>query len=189
MKRELITPAIETPISLIEAKANLNIEHSADDSVITRCIAAATDYAEKYTGRHLMPQAWRYYFDCFDNPLMLPSVPAESVANLNYFDENNVQQVLIENTDFYAVLVGVNPAVVPIGGVWPTSHNRPNAISIEVTSGYSGASAVPEGIKQAIHLLVGHWYENREAVIIGTISSALPLGVSETLNQYRVIGI
>jgi len=37
---------------------------------------------------------------------------------------------------------------------------------------------------QAVVLLVAHWYANREAVVIGTITSALPLGF-ERLLWYR----
>ncbi|WP_322614213.1 head-tail connector protein [Pseudomonas sp. BIC9C] len=39
-------------------------------------------------------------------------------------------------------------------------------------------------VEQAILLLVGHWYSNREAVVVGTISSAVPLAV-ERLLWYR----
>ncbi|QBF27457.1 phage gp6-like head-tail connector protein [Pseudomonas tructae] len=39
-------------------------------------------------------------------------------------------------------------------------------------------------VEQAILLLVGHWYANREAVVIGTISTAVPLAV-ERLLWYR----
>lgn len=39
-------------------------------------------------------------------------------------------------------------------------------------------------VQQAILLLVGHWYANREAVVIGTISTAIPLAV-ERLLWYR----
>ncbi|ROL64605.1 head-tail connector protein [Pseudomonas vranovensis] len=36
-------------------------------------------------------------------------------------------------------------------------------------------------VEQAILLLVGHWYANREAVVTGTISTAVPLAVERLL--------
>lgn len=39
-------------------------------------------------------------------------------------------------------------------------------------------------VEQAILLLVGHWYANREAVAVGTIATAMPLAV-ESLLWYR----
>ncbi|KPW88773.1 MULTISPECIES: head-tail connector protein [Pseudomonas syringae group] len=36
-------------------------------------------------------------------------------------------------------------------------------------------------IRQAVLLLVGHWYANREAVVIGTITSEVPLAVDRLL--------
>ncbi|HEN8714179.1 MAG: phage gp6-like head-tail connector protein [Rhizobium sp.] len=39
-------------------------------------------------------------------------------------------------------------------------------------------------VEQAVLLLVGHWYANREAVAVGTIATAMPLAV-ERLLWYR----
>jgi uncharacterized phage protein (predicted DNA packaging) len=39
-------------------------------------------------------------------------------------------------------------------------------------------------VEQAILLLVGHWYSNREAVVVGGVPSAVPLAV-ERLLWYR----
>lgn len=36
-------------------------------------------------------------------------------------------------------------------------------------------------VEQAILLLVGHWYANREAVVIGTSASEVPLAVDRLL--------
>lgn len=43
-----------------------------------------------------------------------------------------------------------------------------------------------DAIRSAILLMVGHWYENREAVIVGTSASELPLAVERLLHPYRV---
>jgi uncharacterized phage protein (predicted DNA packaging) len=39
-------------------------------------------------------------------------------------------------------------------------------------------------VEQAVLLLVGHWYANREGVALGTISTVVPLAV-ERLLMYR----
>jgi uncharacterized phage protein (predicted DNA packaging) len=44
--------------------------------------------------------------------------------------------------------------------------------------------ALTPDVEQAILLLVGHWYANREAVVIGGTPSAVPLAV-ERLLWYR----
>ncbi len=41
--------------------------------------------------------------------------------------------------------------------------------------------AMTPDITQAILLLVGHWYANREAVVIGAVPSAVQLGVDRLL--------
>src|SRR5690606_3870606 len=49
-------------------------------------------------------------------------------------------------------------------------------------------STVPEPIKVAILLLVGHWYQNREAATAKSISE-LPYAVSALIAPYRRIEI
>ncbi len=44
--------------------------------------------------------------------------------------------------------------------------------------------ALTPDVWQAVVLLVAHWYANREAVVIGTITSSVPLGF-ERLLWYR----
>jgi hypothetical protein len=42
-------------------------------------------------------------------------------------------------------------------------------------------NCVPETIRTAMRLLVGHWYENREATVVGTTAAELPLAVESLL--------
>jgi len=48
---------------------------------------------------------------------------------------------------------------------------------------------VPEKVKSAIKLLVGHWYKNREAVVTGTVPRPLEMAVQSLLSQNRVIPV
>lgn len=48
---------------------------------------------------------------------------------------------------------------------------------------------MPDNIRQAIYMLVAHWYENREAVAVGTINSKVSLAAEDLLHQERVRGL
>ena len=41
--------------------------------------------------------------------------------------------------------------------------------------------ALTDDVKQAILLLVGHWYATRESVVVGTITAEVPMGVPALL--------
>jgi hypothetical protein len=60
---------------------------------------------------------------------------------------------------------------------------------IERQLGYSISAtypdAVPPPLHQAVCLLACHWYENREATLIGVTGQGLPLGVDEIVREYR----
>lgn len=44
---------------------------------------------------------------------------------------------------------------------------------------------VPADLKHAIKMLVGHFYENREASLVGISADELPLGFWDIVNQHR----
>lgn len=46
-------------------------------------------------------------------------------------------------------------------------------------------TAVPPALNQAVLMMVGHWYENREASLVGVNAQALPMSVSDIVNDYR----
>lgn len=60
--------------------------------------------------------------------------------------------------------------------------------AIDITGTGTGThfvGEVPQAIKQAMLLLIGHWYENREAVNIGSAANEFPLAVDALLAPYR----
>jgi uncharacterized phiE125 gp8 family phage protein len=57
---------------------------------------------------------------------------------------------------------------------------------IDFTAGYGSSGVdVPQPLRQAIRLLVTHWYEHRSAVTLGDAAAATPLGYRELVAPYR----
>lgn len=48
---------------------------------------------------------------------------------------------------------------------------------------------VDDAIRAAMLLLAGHWYANREAVVVGSINSALAYAVDSLIQPYRMYHI
>ena len=59
----LITPPAAEPVSLTEAKAQMRVDISDDDTIISSYIIAARRWVELVTGQRIMAQTWQYYLD------------------------------------------------------------------------------------------------------------------------------
>lgn len=59
---------------------------------------------------------------------------------------------------------------------------------LEGQLGYTIATQYPNGLPaldQTVMLIVGHFYTNREASIVGMSASEMPFGVSAAIDNYR----
>lgn len=56
---------------------------------------------------------------------------------------------------------------------------------IEGRYGGTGQEPIPPALVQAVSLLAAHWYENREASLIGISAQDLPFGVWAVVTEYR----
>lgn len=45
--------------------------------------------------------------------------------------------------------------------------------------------STPADLKEAIRLLTAHWYENREASLVGVAAQEIPYGIREIVREYR----
>jgi uncharacterized phiE125 gp8 family phage protein len=174
-------------ITTAEAKTHMRIDAADDDTYIAALIAAATNYAETYTGRQFVTATYQLCRDCFiNNGMFLGRSPAASVTSITYYDSSNEQQTL--STDVYELDSTVSPGrvVLKYSEDFPSITSRHNGIVITYTAGYGDADSVPEGIKAALKFMVAHWYENREPVVLGTIATELPFGVKSLLDIYKV---
>ena len=104
-----------------------------------------------------------------------------------YYDTNDTEYFI----DVYFVDTKSEPGriVLNSGNSWPSTTLRPaNGVCITFIAGYGDAATdVPKKIKQAMLLLIGHYYENREAVLsTGMNAVTVPLAVDSLLWQNRV---
>lgn len=191
MSLTIVTPPAEEPVTLTEAKNHLRVDLTDDDSLISALIVAAREHAEAITRRAFITQTLKLSLDAFpanNGPIYVPMPPLQSVNSLKYFDTDGVEQTLNEGTDYLVDNESEPGRITPAPDTgWPATQNRPNAVSVEFVAGFGDASKVPQGIKQAILLMVGHWYENREAVTMqGNNAGELPMAVDSLLMMHRI---
>jgi uncharacterized phiE125 gp8 family phage protein len=165
----LVALTYAEPLTKDEAKENLHVAHDADDPRIRALIIAAREFVEVWTGRSLVTQAITLKLDCFpsyedDYTIRLPRGPVSALTSIAYYDTNNVSQTL--SSSLYETALTSEPARIrPITTTtWPLTYDRLEAITVTYAAGYATPEAVPERIKQAMYLLVNHWYVNREPV-------------------------
>lgn len=195
----LVQPAVE-PVTLSEAKAHLRVDSSDEDSTISMLITAARIHVERYTRRSLVYTAHRLLLDAWPYDIELPRSPAIVAAantvtgiayatpRIRYYDENGVQQTLTYAAEDFDTLVDDNPPrlVLYPDTTWPSLQTAlRGGIEIDWIAGYGAAAAsVPAPLKLVIRMLVSHWFEQREAVAPGTMSS-VPLAVESILMAYQ----
>jgi len=193
MGLSIATQPTAEPLTVAEAKAHLRVDISDDDTLIGDYISAARQYAEGVTRRAFVEQTWDFTLDRFPvGAIRLPIQPVSSVTYVQYVDTAGATQTFTEGTSpdvtKYDVFTdGPRTTIVPKYNLtWPDTRDHPNVVTVRFVAGYS---TFPEDLKQALKLLVGHQYENREEVIFGfsTVQS-LPLGVQAYLSQYMMRG-
>jgi len=187
-KLVLKTGPATTAISLAEAKAFLRVDsdYDDDDAYITSLIGVATNVVEQFTRRRLITQTYNIYYDEFPPYMDLQVGNVASVTHVKYYDTDNTLQTL--DTSEYDVDIRVKPGRIyqAEDGNFPNTYERANSVEVEFVVG-SAASDVEDAIKQAMFIVIGRYYENRQDVVTGTIASELPLMVDHLLTPYRLL--
>lgn len=171
---------------------------TAEDTLIAVLTKAAREKIEIETRRALVTQTQVLRLDQFplgsDEAIVVPNAPLQSVTSVQYVDEYGQTQTLdaaAYTADIYSEPGRIQPAY---GYDWPLARIQPNAVTVTFVAGYAPgtgsptdyAENVPQGLKQAIKLLVGHWYENREASGPANMVK-LPMAVDSLIWNYRIL--
>lgn len=190
-----LTPTLETApatalITLDEAKQQVRRDDDDDNAILTRLIAVVMsrlDGVDGILGRALITQTWSESFDAFPAgaTLCLSLAPVIDVTSVTYFDTDDQEQTFPGAN--YSAFNRSRRGYVKLGynSAWPSSYERDDAVTVTYQAGYgAAASDVPAAIKHAAMMMLAHYYENREAVLVGTISSDLPQGIMTLLRPF-----
>jgi len=187
---KISSAAAKDPVTLAEAKLHLRVDHSADDDLITTLITAATKWGEAYTKRAFISQTWDMILDCFPNDetiIYLPKSPIQSITSIKYNDTDGNEQTLATTVYTYDTTTSV-PARIFLkeSQEWPDTQDQGNAVTIKFVTGYGDDETdVPAPILAAIKLLIGHWYDQREAA--SSLSyKEVPMAVESLMNTEKI---
>lgn len=183
-------PAVE-PVTLSEAKAHCRVDSSDDDAYIATLITAAREWVESYLDRALITQQLVMTLEELPEEIYLPRPPmatqgTATALSVTYTAPEGTTATLSSAT--YRVSRYETPGeITPIyGTTFPANLEDENAVTVTWWAGYgSSGTAVPAAIRHAILMLVGHWYEARSGVLMGTISKEVEFGVKSLLDSQR----
>jgi uncharacterized phiE125 gp8 family phage protein len=171
----LKTAPAKEPISLLEAKEHLRVDLSDADGIIMAYIKAAREYCEGFQNRSFINRTYELWLDEFpcDDEIKLPMPPLVSVTSVEYYDTVNTKFTMAAGDYFVAAKSEPGCVALAYGKSWPSITLRDNeAVCITYVAGYgSTVASVPSAVKQSILLLLGDYYNKREASTASETSS------------------
>jgi len=191
MSLTLVSPPDQRVLEPGEALEHLRELDTTQTGYVTSLIMAAERWVEEYCRRALLTQTWKLTLDAWPADqefVRLPRAPLQSVTSVQYVAQDGT--LTTWSSANYTVDTDSTPGRLHAGYLvsWPMLRSVPNAVQVTYVAGYGDEGVdVPEPIRHALKLLVGHWYNLREPVVTGTIVTKVPLSAEALLGPYRVL--
>jgi uncharacterized phiE125 gp8 family phage protein len=180
-------PAAE-PITLADAKSHLRVDTTADDVLISALITTSRLQIEAALDMALIHQTWSLLLDVWPMTphITLPFAPVSHLVAVRTYDDDDIATPIPLAT-FQLDNASSSPRLLRRDGFTQTSRlRRLNAIEIAFVAGFGAApDSVPAPIRQALRLLVAHWYEHRDPGEVDVPAANVPASVSSLLAPYR----
>ena len=195
-----ITQPVVEPVTLRQLKRHLRIEHDEEDEYLLSLIGAGRVYAETRCDRCFIDTQLEMQTDTFPAAIELPlpmppfcQTQGRQAIEVTYLNAAMTRLSMVEtepaigsNPGKFLAQRDSTPAILTpaVNGYWPVTGPVRSAVTIRWWAGYGpDATYCPKGVVHAILMLAAHWYNNREAVAVGSgISAAsVPMGVEELL--------
>lgn len=166
---ELVTAPSGPAVDLTRAQTQCRVDAVTHDAELTDLIGAAVDYAEQNIpgGRQLLQATYDLPLTgWWCRELQLPRPPLVSVASVTYYDTDGTLTTLA-TTQYLVRTPQRGPGLIhwhPDADAAPSLECRPFPVMVRFIAGYASATAIPASIRQALLLLVAHWFDNKGAV-------------------------
>jgi uncharacterized phiE125 gp8 family phage protein len=156
-------------VSVDDAKLHCRVDHSSEDALFTRLIGVARRQCEMISQYAFTTRTLISKLDCwpYSGCIELPYPPLQSVTSIMYTDIEDGENTFASSN--YVVDTHSTPGriILKSGVNWPSEDLQVGApITITYVAGFGDENDVPDAYKQAMLLLVGHMYENRESVVV-----------------------
>lgn len=176
MAIKVITPPAVNAISLSLVKEHLRILGADDDTALEGLyIPSAIANFEAITGRALITQTVEETFDqfpaCSSYFLLERGSPLQSVTHVKYWASDDTLKTFDAASYFVSTSTLPGTICLKTGYSWPSDIHptRLGAVVVTYVVGYGASdSNVPADIKQALSLLIGDLYRNREDSVVSS---------------------
>lgn len=188
MSYTIQTAATDQSVTIEEVRAQLRIDPdmAEEDPLLSHLIKAAEEYVLDLTNRVGLVRTFNLNLHGFPNgPIRVYRTPLIAVSQITYTDTDGASQTWAASG--YQVDTSAVPGMIlpAHNQVYPVARSVLNTVQVRFTAGYATAITIPKSYIQLILALVGHWYENREPVLIGGANQPLPFYLHAMINQYR----
>lgn len=189
MNLTLVTgPAVE-PLDLDEVKLHLRIDADDDDLLLGGLIQAAREQVEVVTKRALITQTWELSLEAWPRgtEMMIPLPVLQSVTSIKYKDQDGDESTMSSSDYIVDTVPKPGRVVLEWNKSWPSVTLYPaSPITVRFVAGYGDTAIdVPRSIRQAMLLMIGEWYENREDITEARLQG-ISLNAERLLWPYRV---
>ena len=161
-------------VDLALAKQHLRVLHNDEDTLIARYLAAAIAWVENYTGKLMTRREVTQEASAFTPYLSLFYGPNPVSLEIAYTDSDDAAQTV---ADAKIVQERAYPA-----SSWPSAADD-TPVTLTYTAGYE---TTPADLDSAVLLLVGEFYDNREA---GETAPAVTMAVEALCRPYRSLRV
>ena len=181
----LLTPPDVEPISLIQAKNWLRIDHSDEDELVAALIASARLIVESASGSMMITQSWRIVMDAWPTgDINVPLAPVSAILALRTLETTGAS-VLVAPSSYVADISGGQGRIRFLKAP-PTPQKSIGGVEIDVELGFSSSpQGVPETLKTAMRLLIARWYEQRGDVESDGAFERMPPAVAALIAPFR----